>query len=388
MPLLFSHSQEEIKSLAASVPDSESGAIVRFSGTVRKINHEKEVAYLFYEAYLELAKVQFAAIEAEAKRKFALRSINAVHLLGRASVGEVAVVIEVLAKHRAPAFLAARFLMDELKKNVPIWKCEYYQDGTKSWDQGLCQCAPEEDKSLEPVKKALAGQKIDPRIIAQKKVLLIGAGGLGCPLAVNLAALGIKNLAIFDGDVVSTTNLARQFIFARSDIGSNKALLIKEYLAARFSLTVEAHERMLDGTNARLILPAFDLVVEASDSLATKIMLAQYARVLKIPFISASVYQAEGEVTALDPAALGGCFSCFRKSNQGETCVNSGVLTHICSMVAAKASALALDMLAGRIKRPLMHIVQANNFIAVELLKDVHCGMCGSLKISRGEVQI
>jgi molybdopterin/thiamine biosynthesis adenylyltransferase/molybdopterin synthase catalytic subunit len=387
MPLTFAHSQEEIKSLAPSLSDPETGAQVRFSGTVRKINHEKAVDYLFYEAYTQLAISHFLAIEAAARKKFAITFIKAVHLLGRACAGEVAVVIEVFAKHRAPAFLAARFIMDELKSSLPIWKCEYYEDGTKSWDQGLCQCAPDSFRSLEPVKKALRGQNMDPDIIAQKKVLLVGAGGLGCPLAINLSALGIKSLAIFDGDDVNITNLARQFMFKRSDVGLNKAQLMAEYLKERFSsLIVSAHDRMMDEENADAHFTNFDLVVDASDSMPTKIMLAHYARIFQVPFISASVYQAEGEVTAIHPADFGGCFSCFRRSKLADNCANTGIFTHTCFLVAAKASALALDFLVGKVRKNCMNIVHAAGFLELAINKDPQCFQCSSLKISNSSM--
>lgn len=383
MPLLFAHDQTHMKCLSTNFIDHESGAHVCFFGTVRSINHKKAVSYLSYEAYPELAVLQFLAIEEQAKKKFAIRSINAVHRVGQVMVGEPAVRIDVRAQHREPAFLAARFVMDELKKSVPIWKCEYYEDGTKSWDQGLCHCSLKEHASLGPVKKALQRQEIDPSIIASKKVLLIGAGGLGCPLALNLSALGIATLGIVDGDIVSETNLARQFCYRRSEIGLKKSFLLAEFVRERFSTEVREHDCMIDAASVAMIKD-YDLVVDATDSMATKVMLAHHARLMGVPFISSSVYQAEGEVMLLLPQSREGCFSCFRKNPSVETCADTGVLTHACFMIAAHASALALSTLSGAQKNRFC-LVQPSGIMELRLTKDPKCLMCSPLRIKRSE---
>lgn len=385
MPLLFAHDQMHMKCLSTNTVDHESGARVCFFGTVRSINHQRAVSHLFYEAYSELAVQQFLAIEEKAKNKFALRSINAVHRLGQVMVGEPAVWIEVNALHREPAFLAARFIMDELKKSVPIWKCEYYLDGSKTWDQGLCQCSFKEHASLGPVKKALSRQKIDPGIIATKKILLIGAGGLGCPLAFNLSALGIAELGIVDADIVGENNLARQFCFKRSEIGLKKAFLLAEFVRERFShIEVQEHDLMIDLSSVAMIRH-YDLVVDATDSMATKVMLAKHARLMGIPFISSSVYQAEGEVMLVLPQSSEGCFSCFRKNPSAETCGETGVLTHACFMIAAHASALALSVLSGHGRTNRFCLVQSSGITELRLTKDPSCLMCSPLRVKRSE---
>jgi molybdopterin synthase catalytic subunit len=145
MPLLFAHNQTEFAHLIHRPCNEEAGAYVTFLGTVRKFNRNKEVSHLFYEAYEELAYKQFLALEEKTQEQFYLLSIEAIHLLGEAQVGDTAVYIRVSAVHRHEAFVATRFLIDELKKTVPIWKKEHYSDGTFAWDQGFCQCDAEAD---------------------------------------------------------------------------------------------------------------------------------------------------------------------------------------------------------------------------------------------------
>ncbi len=378
MPLSFVYSQDEIKSLVPS-SDFEAGARVLFHGTVRAINYDKAVKYLAYEAYEELAKNEFLALEKKTKSIFGVRKIMATHLIGEAGVGEIAVVIEVLSKHRKEAFLAARFVMDELKKSIPIWKCEYFEDGTKSFAQGPCGCGKDFEPIMAPVRKALLANQIEPELLRQKKILLIGAGGLGCPLALHLGALGIGHMAIYDGDVVAKENLARQFIFSPEDIGQSKAKLIANFLSARFPVLVKAVEKMLDEKDA-ICFNDFDAIIDASDCMATKLMAAFYARKFQVPFISASVFRDEGELSLIFPHHDEGCFSCYRRENSASSCQDTGVFTHTCGLIAAEAASLALDVLTQKSEKNKMRLFTKSGLIDIALKKDPHCRRCSPLK--------
>ena len=141
MPLFFAHEESElIKRAEVAINPSDGGHVV-FMGTVRAFNKSKAVSHLVYEAFEDLAFKQFAALEEIARVRFAISSCVAVHRVGLVKIGESAVIIKTSAAHRHEAFLAARFLIDELKKDVAIWKQEYYLDGTSAWDKGLCQCS-------------------------------------------------------------------------------------------------------------------------------------------------------------------------------------------------------------------------------------------------------
>lgn len=383
MPLAFVDTQVAMKSLVPIV-DHEAGARVFFHGTVRANNHHKAVRFLDYQAYELLAKSEFLSLEATAKQLFNVHSIEATHLLGRAEVGDIGVSVQVVSRHRKEAFLAARFIMDELKKKIPIWKGEYYQDGTKSFDQGHCECSLSSAPLWAPVHKALEADAIEPQILTQKKILLIGAGGLGCPLALNLAALGIENLRIFDGDVVNERNLARQFIFSRDDIGRHKTQLVADFLQARFSLEIAIHNTMLDAHDAIRYFPEVDCVVDASDCMRTKMMAARYAYRLKVPFISASVFRNEGELNVI-VEHTGGCFFCYRRESGASSCNDIGVYTHTCGFIAARAAQAVLEVLSETRKKNSMWLFTKSGSLEIALEKDRHCHSCSPLKSYRVE---
>jgi molybdopterin converting factor subunit 1 len=113
----------------------EDGAIVMFDGVVRNNSRGRKTLYLDYEAYEEMALKQMEELVTEALRKFPVRDARIVHRLGRIEIGESSVFIAVASAHRAAAFDACRWLIDTLKKTVPIWKKEYFEDGAV-WADG------------------------------------------------------------------------------------------------------------------------------------------------------------------------------------------------------------------------------------------------------------
>jgi molybdopterin synthase catalytic subunit len=115
--------------LIASAKRGEDGAVVVFDGIVRNHSRNRETVYLDYEAYEEMALKQMGALAREAIPRFGVRHVTLVHRLGRINVGETSVLIVVASAHRAPAFDACRWIIDTLKKTVPIWKKETFVDG-------------------------------------------------------------------------------------------------------------------------------------------------------------------------------------------------------------------------------------------------------------------
>lgn len=113
----------------------EDGAIVVFEGIVRNHTRNRRTLYLDYEAYEEMALKQMHALARQALAQFPVRDVWLEHRLGRLQVGETSVLIVVVSAHRAAAFDASRWLIDSLKKTVPIWKKEYFEDGAV-WADG------------------------------------------------------------------------------------------------------------------------------------------------------------------------------------------------------------------------------------------------------------
>jgi MoaE-MoaD fusion protein len=113
----------------------EDGAAVVFDGVVRNQTHGRRTLYLDYEAYEEMALKKMEELAEEALKQFQVRDVALVHRLGRLNIGETSVLIVVASAHRAAAFDACRWLIDTLKRTVPIWKKEYFEDGAV-WSDG------------------------------------------------------------------------------------------------------------------------------------------------------------------------------------------------------------------------------------------------------------
>ncbi len=129
--------------VVARLKRPEDGAAVVFDGVVRDNTRGRRTLYLEYEAYEPMALKQLQSLAAEARNRFAVRGVSIVHRLGRLEVGQTSVLIAVASAHRAAAFEASRWIIDTLKKTVPIWKREHFEDGAV-WADG--EPFPEEIK--------------------------------------------------------------------------------------------------------------------------------------------------------------------------------------------------------------------------------------------------
>jgi MoaE-MoaD fusion protein len=125
----------DLAALARHVRASEDGAIVTFDGFVRNQSHNRPTLYLDYEAYESMALAKMREIGAQLHEKYRIHRVSMAHRLGRLQIGETSVFIAVSAPHRAAAFDACRFAIDTLKRTVPIWKKEYFEDGAV-WADG------------------------------------------------------------------------------------------------------------------------------------------------------------------------------------------------------------------------------------------------------------
>ena len=121
------------EALKRTLLDPRSGACVTFEGWVRDHNEGQSVRALDYEAFAELAEKEGGRIIAEAARKFDVLKIAAFHRVGSLQIGDLAVWVGVAAAHRGPAFDACRYVIDEAKARLPVWKKEYYVTGASEW---------------------------------------------------------------------------------------------------------------------------------------------------------------------------------------------------------------------------------------------------------------
>ena len=125
----------DAESLVRAAKQGEDGAVVVFDGIVRNNSRGRQTLFLDYEAYEEMAMKQMRELAGDAVKKFGVRHVSITHRLGRLQVGETSVLIIVASAHRAQAYEASRWLIDTLKKTVPIWKKETFVDGAV-WADG------------------------------------------------------------------------------------------------------------------------------------------------------------------------------------------------------------------------------------------------------------
>ena len=119
--------------LRAALAQPDAGALVVFEGWVRNHNNGQPVTALFYEAAPDLCRSEAEKILVEVRTKYAISDVRCSHRIGQLAVGELAVWVGVTAPHRAAAFVACRYVIDELKTRLPIWKKEFYADQPARW---------------------------------------------------------------------------------------------------------------------------------------------------------------------------------------------------------------------------------------------------------------
>jgi molybdopterin synthase catalytic subunit len=135
--------------LIRHVRAAEDGAVVTFDGCVRNHSHGRRTLYLDYEAYEAMALAKIREIAGQIHEKFSIHQVAIAHRLGRLEIGETSVFIAVSSAHRPAAFDACRFAIDTLKRTVPIWKKEYFEDGAV-WADGEMPPAPLETRVAKP----------------------------------------------------------------------------------------------------------------------------------------------------------------------------------------------------------------------------------------------
>jgi molybdopterin synthase catalytic subunit len=123
----------DLPSILAKVAGNAHGAVLLFVGTVRDVNDGRGVSGMEYKSYRPMAERELADIAREAVERFAPADVAVEHRIGTLELGEASVAIAIAHPHRGPAYDASRYVIEELKKRVPIWKLEHYVDGTREW---------------------------------------------------------------------------------------------------------------------------------------------------------------------------------------------------------------------------------------------------------------
>ena len=137
--------------------------------------------------------------------------------------------------------------------------------------------------------------------LKQASVLVIGAGGLGCPVLLYLAAAGVGRIAVVDGDVISQSNLNRQVLYGEKDLGKNKAETAIRYFQEKYSdIQWTAIPEFITVDNAQAFIFHYDLVIDGSDNFPTRYLVNDACVLLKKPLVYGSIYQHEGQVSVFN----------------------------------------------------------------------------------------
>jgi len=220
------------------------------------------------------------------------------------------------------------------------------------------------------------------------KVLVIGAGGLGSPALLYLAAAGVGTLGIAEFDEVDESNLQRQIIHTQSDIGKSKAVSAKESIAeANPYVEVILHEERLDNDNVMDFFRGYDLIVDGTDNFATRYMVNDAAYFLGIPYVWGSIYRFDGQASVFAPKQVEGapCYRCLYPEppppGMVPSCAEGGVLGVLCASIGSIQVNEAIKLLTGAgdpaIGKLVIYDALELEWRKLRVRKDPACALCG-----------
>ena len=387
----FSHEPLDTAALRDTLADPACGGYVSFEGWVRNHNEGQQVSRLEYEAFEPLALKEAERIMAEAVQRFGIEHAACVHRIGNLAVGDMAVWVGASARHRHEAFLACRYIIDEVKHRVPIWKKEHYESGDSGWvncercaapsahtEMGLSHgdaghaghshAAPSHGHELHDhgahiykhvptvvpdYSRQMALKEVGPTGQAKlrgSRVLVIGCGGLGVPVLTYLAGAGVGRIGLVDGDRLEPSNLHRQTLYALADVGEQKAVLAAARLKAlNPDVDARAFTLRLEAENAADLVSQYDLVIDCTDNFSTKFLLNDVCVQLRKPVIFSSVYQYEGQLQVVRPERDGTCLRCVwpeaTRDGLVGNCSEAGVLGPVPGVFGSLQALEALKVL-------------------------------------------
>ncbi len=217
------------------------------------------------------------------------------------------------------------------------------------------------------------------------KVLCVGAGGLGSPALMYLAAAGVGTLGIVEFDTVDESNLQRQIIHGQSDIGKSKAVSAAESIREINPLiTVNVHETRLDNDNVMELFSQYDLIVDGTDNFATRYMVNDACVLLNKPYIWGSIYRFDGQASVFW-SEYGPCYRCLYPEppppGMVPSCAEGGVLGVLCASIGSIQVNEAIKVLAG-IGEPLVGSLMVYDALEmsyrkIKVRKDPNCAICG-----------
>ena len=230
----------------------------------------------------------------------------------------------------------------------------------------------------------MSGQKR----LKNAKVLVIGAGGLGSPALLYLAAAGVGTLGIAEFDEVDESNLQRQVIHGQSDIGKSKARSAAESIAETNPYVhVVVHEERLDNDNVMQVFEGYDLIVDGTDNFATRYMVNDAAYFLGIPYVWGSIYRFDGQASVFAPtlAEDAPCYRCLYPEppppGMVPSCAEGGVLGVLCASIGSIQVNEAIKLITGigdpAVGQLVIYDALELSWRKLKVRKDPNCALCG-----------
>jgi adenylyltransferase/sulfurtransferase len=319
----------DAENLKIALQTPEAGACATFEGWVRNHNEGESVDHLEYESYPAVAYKEGERIIDEARERFDIHNVHCVHRVGDLAIGDMAVWVGVTSSHRDDAFKACRYIIDETKARVPIWKKEHYPGGDTGWINSEVRKTPESpalteaayyDRQTRLPQVGEAGQQK----LRESRVLVVGAGGLGSPALSYLAAAGVGTIGICEGDMLEASNLHRQTLYRHDTIGEPKAALAAQRLREQNPfINVQTHAESLTPDGAETLFANYDLVLDCTDNFPTKFLINDASVLTKTPVIFASIYQYDGQLFLVNTRDGGPCMRCLWPEVPEPGCVGS-----------------------------------------------------------------
>jgi sulfur-carrier protein adenylyltransferase/sulfurtransferase len=250
---------------------------------------------------------------------------------------------------------------------------------------------PAADLTLDEVKRysrhliipevGMTGQKR----LKNARVLCVGAGGLGSPALLYLAAAGVGTLGVIDFDVVDESNLQRQIIHGQSDVGKLKAESARESIAEiNPHVNVQVHTEALSNDNVMEIFSGYDLIVDGTDNFATRYMVNDACVLLGKPYVWGSIFRFDGQASVFW-AEYGPCYRCLYPDppppGMVPSCAEGGVLGVLCASIGSIQVTEAIKLLTGigesLVGRLMIYDALEMSYRTVRVRKDPECAICG-----------
>jgi molybdopterin/thiamine biosynthesis adenylyltransferase/rhodanese-related sulfurtransferase len=285
------------------------------------------------------------------------------------------------------SLLAARTL-----KDMGYTKVRSLAGGYSAWkDAGLPVDVPV--KLTEPQRARYSRHLLIPEVgeagqakLLKSKVLLIGAGGLGSPTALYLAAAGVGRLGIVDDDVVDESNLQRQILHTTDRVGMPKTESAKKTLQAlNPDVAVDEHRVRLTRDNALEMFSKYDVIVDGSDNFGTRYLVNDACVLLQKPNVHGSIFRFDGQATTFVPGGGRPCYRClFPEPPPPElapSCQEAGVLGVLPGIIGLVQAVEAVKLLLGKgeplVGRLLLYDALEQKFREVKYARDPNCPACG-----------